>query len=114
MAEILATWLNDEVGLSQKVTNFEEDFASGYLLGELLYKFNQQADFELFSQKDAISHKLQNFEKLEPTLRNLKIKFDSKMVDQIMKQERGTSLRLLYQLKMVLEKVYPPTDISVL
>ncbi len=64
--------------------------------------------------RDAISHKLQNFEKLEPTLRNLKIKFDSKMVNKIMKQERGTSLRLLYQLKMVLEKVYPPTDISVL
>ena len=57
---------------------------------------------------------MQNFEKLEPTLRNLKIKFDSKMVDKIMKQERGISLRLLYQLKMVLEKVYPPTDISVL
>jgi len=52
MAELLATWLNEEVGLSkvspktrltslQKVTNFEQDFASGYLFGELLYKFNQ-------------------------------------------------------------------------
>jgi hypothetical protein len=96
MAEILATWLNEEVGLSQQVTNFEDDFASGYLLGELLYKFNQQADFEQFSKKDPISHRLQNFEKLEPTLRNLKIKFDSKMVDKIMKKERGVSLRLLY------------------
>jgi hypothetical protein len=35
----------------QKITNFEQDFASGYLLGELLYKFNQQNDFELFSTK---------------------------------------------------------------
>jgi hypothetical protein len=41
MAEILASWLNEEVGLSKKVSNFEEDFASGYLLGELLYKYNQ-------------------------------------------------------------------------
>ena len=50
MADILATWLNEEVGLSkvsqssltvQKITNFEQDFASGYLFGELLYKFNQ-------------------------------------------------------------------------
>lgn len=31
-----------------------------------------------------------------------------------MKCERGQALRLLYQLKMVLEKVYPPTDIAVL
>ena len=30
-----------------------------------------------------------------------------------MKQERGYALRLLYQLKMVLEKVYPPTDIAI-
>jgi hypothetical protein len=51
---------------------------------------------------------------LETTLRNLKVKFDSKMVDQIMKEDRGIALRLLYQLKMALEKVYPPTDIAVL
>lgn len=31
-----------------------------------------------------------------------------------MKQERGFALRLLYQLKMILEKVYPPTDIAIL
>mgnify|MGYP000980853960 CR=1 FL=1 len=36
------------------------------------------------------------------------------MVDKIMKRERGLALRLLYQLKMVLEKVYPVTDIAVL
>lgn len=58
MAEILATWLNEEVGLSRRVTDFEEDFSSGYLFGELLWKFNQQADFEEFSKKDAISHRL--------------------------------------------------------
>lgn len=31
-----------------------------------------------------------------------------------MKEERGEALRLLYQIKMALEKVYPPTDIAVL
>ena len=31
-----------------------------------------------------------------------------------MKKERGYALRLLYQLKMILEKVYPPTDITIL
>lgn len=47
-------------------------------------------------------------------MRNLKIKFDSQMVDKIMKKERGHALRLLYQLKKVLERVYAPTDIAVL
>ena len=64
--------------------------------------------------RDNISTKVKNFEKLEPTLRNLNIKFDSRQVDKIMKQERGYALRLLYQLKMILEKVYPPTDIAIL
>ena len=46
--------------------------------------------------RDNISTKVKNFEKLEPTLRNLNIKFDSRQVDKIMKQERGFALRLLY------------------
>ena len=36
------------------------------------------------------------------------------MVDKIMKKDRGHALRLLYQLKKVLERVYAPTDIAVL
>ena len=31
-----------------------------------------------------------------------------------MKEERGYALRLLYQLKMILERVYPPADIAIL
>lgn len=84
------------------------------MLGELLYKFNQQENFAEFGQLENISSKVKNFEKLEPTLRNLNIKFDSCLVDKIMKQERGYALRLLYQIKMILEKVYPPTDIAIL
>ena len=30
-----------------------------------------------------------------------------------MRKERGQALRILYQVKMVLEKVYPPADISI-
>ena len=95
------------------MTHFEEDFASGYLFGELLYKFNQQSDFEHFSTKNATSHFVMNFEKLEPTLRSLRIQFSSRTVEQVMRGERGLALRLLYQIKMVLEKVYPPADISI-
>jgi hypothetical protein len=43
-----------------------------------------------------VASKVENFEKLQTTLRNLKIKFDSKMIDGIMKEEKGLALRLLY------------------
>ena len=63
--------------------------------------------------RNATSHFVLNFEKLEPTLRALKIHFNSKTVELIMRKERGQALRILYQVKMVLEKVYPPADISI-
>ena len=49
------------------------------------------------------------------TVLSLGIKdFNSKMADDIIHEKRGTALQLLYRLKMALEKVYPPTDISVM
>jgi hypothetical protein len=48
MANILLTWLNTEVDLSKRIKNLPEDFANGYLLGELLYKFNQLTNIEEF------------------------------------------------------------------
>jgi len=41
MSELILSWLNDEVQLSMKVTNIEENFGNGYLFGELLSKYNQ-------------------------------------------------------------------------
>ena len=48
MSEILSRWLNDEVGLSRHVENFERDFANGYLFGELLARYQVQVNFVVF------------------------------------------------------------------
>lgn len=48
MSELIRSWLNDEVQLSRPVVDFERDFSNGYLIGELLTKFNQQMDFNFF------------------------------------------------------------------
>jgi hypothetical protein len=44
-----------------------------------------------------------------PVMRNLKLKFDSNIAEKIMNEERGVALRLLYQMKMALEKVSAPS-----
>jgi len=44
-----------------------------------------------------------------PVMRNLKLKYDSNIAEKIMNEERGVALRLLYQLKMALEKVTAPS-----
>jgi len=41
---------------------------------------------------------------VEEALRQLKVKFDAKLIHNIMQEERGAALRLLYQLKLACEK----------
>ena len=40
--EGLQRWLNEEVGLSKHISNFEKDFANGYFFGEIFSRFNLQ------------------------------------------------------------------------
>jgi len=40
MSNLILSWLNDEVQLSKKISNFEYDFSNGYYFGELLAKKN--------------------------------------------------------------------------
>ena len=45
-------------------------------------------------------------------MRQLKVKFDGKLVHQIMNEERGASLRLLFQLKLAIERSGEASDPS--
>ena len=47
--------------------------------------------------------KVNNFYKIEDALRFLQVRFDGKMIHNIMQEERGAALRLLYQLKRAIE-----------
>ena len=76
--------------------------------------FQKSKHRSLTPSRTSQESKIANFVKLEPVFKNLKIKFDSNLADDIIKQKKGIALRVLYQLRMALEKVYPPTDISVL
>ncbi|CEL91602.1 unnamed protein product [Vitrella brassicaformis CCMP3155] len=104
MSQLLSSWLEHEVCLSRPIRSFEDDFANGYLLGELLHKFHQQDDFQGFSDSSTAAAKMANFKKLEPTFRSLKIKFDTRAMRSVMERQRGAALRLLYRLKMALER----------
>ena len=41
---------------------------------------------------------------IEDALRLLKVRFDGKIIHNIMQEERGAALRLLYQLKLAIQK----------
>ncbi|EPQ11679.1 Sperm flagellar protein 2 [Myotis brandtii] len=79
-------------------------FSSGYLIGEVLHKFELQDDFSEFSQSNVSSAKLNNFSRLEPTLHLLGVQFDQKVASNIITEKPGAATKLLYQLYTALQK----------
>uniref|UniRef100_A0A4W4EPB2 Calponin-homology (CH) domain-containing protein n=1 Tax=Electrophorus electricus TaxID=8005 RepID=A0A4W4EPB2_ELEEL len=104
MSDILCRWLNAEVGLSKVVEphSFPKDFANGYLIGEVLSRYQLQDDFAHFS--NGANAKLNNFTRLEPTLQLLGVPFDLGMAKAVMQGQQGAATRLLYQLYVLLQK----------
>ncbi|XP_053555644.1 sperm flagellar protein 2 [Bombina bombina] len=106
MSEIICQWLNDELKLSRRVEpkTFAKEFATGYLIGEVLLKYQLQDDFDQFSQSRVSSSKLNNFSRIEPTLQLLGIPFDQNVAQTIISEQHGAATRLLYQMYIALQK----------
>ncbi|XP_021117165.1 sperm flagellar protein 2 isoform X2 [Heterocephalus glaber] len=106
MSESLCQWLNQELKVSRTVNpkSFAKAFSSGYLIGEVLHKFELQDDFSEFSDSRISTARLNNFSRLEPTLHLLSVQFDKNMVQSIITEKPGAATKLLYQLYIALQK----------
>uniref|UniRef100_A0A3B1J331 Calponin-homology (CH) domain-containing protein n=1 Tax=Astyanax mexicanus TaxID=7994 RepID=A0A3B1J331_ASTMX len=106
MSDILCRWLNLELGLSKVVEphSFSKDFSSGYLLGEILSRYQLQDDFQHFTKNGTGNAKLNNFTRLEPSLLLLGVAFDLGVAKSVMRGQPGAATRLLYQLYVLLQK----------
>ena len=78
------------------IHSFETDFSNGYLFGEILCQYGVYDDIALFSKKQNKESKVNNFYLIEDAMRALKVRFDGKLTHNIMQEERGAALRLLY------------------
>ncbi|ERE85825.1 sperm flagellar protein 2 [Cricetulus griseus] len=106
MSEILCQWLNQELKVSRTVSpkSFAKAFSNGYLIGEVLFKFELQSDFSEFSESRGSTAKLNNFSRLEPTLHLLGVQFDQNVAQSIITEKPGAATKLLYQLYIALQK----------
>ncbi|CAD7957266.1 unnamed protein product [Amoebophrya sp. A120] len=103
MTEVLWKWVQEYGGSDAKE---EADLANGYKIGALLSKFNQQLEFPgRFRDTDLIDDQIANFTELQPNLKNLGIRFLPHDAEAIMSKKRGCALKLLYQIKMVIDRV---------
>ena len=105
MARLIVEWLNEEIVLSRQIYSLEDDFKDGYLLGELLNRYNQQPDFNKFLDKGNPDAKINNFCLLENTMRKIGIQFNSKTAIDIMAGKKGVMKNLLYELRTILERI---------
>lgn len=97
--------MNDEVVLSSEVHDFEAAFRNGYLLGEILHRFNQQKSFSMFVNTQSADSKVRNFVLLEPTLRRLGIPLSPRAAFDIMSGKKGAALKVLFGVKIVIDKL---------
>ncbi len=72
-------------------------------------RFQDRYSLPTRSRRNTKETKIENFTLILPVMRNLKLKFDSNIAEKIMNGNRGVALRLLYQMKMALEKVSAPS-----
>uniref|UniRef100_A0A8C4Z9L6 Calponin-homology (CH) domain-containing protein n=1 Tax=Gadus morhua TaxID=8049 RepID=A0A8C4Z9L6_GADMO len=105
MSDILCRWLNNELRLSKTVepNTFSKDFSTGYLIGEVLFKYQLQDDFSAFIKSNISSSKEGNFSRIEPTLQLLGVPFDQNTAQALMQEKQGAATRLLYQLYVLLQ-----------
>lgn len=84
--------------------SFAKAFSNGYLIGEVLFKFELQSDFAEFSESRGSTAKLNNFSRLQPTLHLLGLQFDQNVAQSIITEKPGAATKLLYQLYIALQK----------
>ena len=102
MSEILIKWLNEEIHLSKQITNISQDFKTGYLFAELLYKTKQLqnlSEYKNTSNKKDIIH---NFCLLDQVLLRMGIILKEKDRDEMINESIYTSKIYLLKIRQYL------------
>lgn len=108
MATLVAKWLNSEVRLSSEVSNVDAQFADGALLAELLRKLFPSSDVPRLEGAADRSGRLANYRSLRASLRELSISVPDKLVEQVVREERGAAATLLCRVRERHEHGAPP------
>ena len=104
MSNLILDWLQS-LNLSRQITSFGECFKDGYLLGEILYRHNQQMDFDRFSPQITPLGITNNFQLLDVSMKQVGIRFTTKIAGEVMLGNENTIKTLLYEMKVCLDQI---------
>ena len=96
MTEVLWDWLRDYVGIGNAGEQLsEEAFSNGYLIAELLARYNQQIGFpEAFRNGQHVDDKINNFSHLQNSLRGLGMTKSIKVKLNLLRSDTDSISRL--------------------
>lgn len=119
MSAYVVSWLNDDLELGP-LTAVERDCASGWLLAEIISRIHPRLlhpddlsiqfinDRKKGETRPLPEIKKHNLTQLRPLFRQLGIAVTDETVENIGAADRGTALRILYQLRKTLDVEVPP------
>ena len=99
MTDILLNWINNEVKLSKKIQNIEEDFSNGYFFGELLYKYKLLPQFNQFKNSNDKSSITRNYLLLQYKFDDLKINFSDSDKRELVNKKKYKAEMVLFQIR---------------
>ncbi|KAI6646164.1 sperm flagellar protein 2 [Oopsacas minuta] len=100
MAEILCRWVNKDIEPDTQLEsdNLSFQLSNGYPYGLILFRYGMQEDFNSFHKAHSSEAKLNNFIRLEHSLRLLDIHLKPQAVSDIINQKGHAAVQLLYRL----------------
>lgn len=99
MSSLIYQWLNNEIQLDTFVSD-ESSFSNGYLIAEILYKYNQISNFKDFKNCNRVDDIIKNYCLLDNIFTELNIDFSTRDAIDMINNKKGVASKLLYKLHM--------------
>ena len=104
MSDILLNYINNNIQLSEKITNIEHDFKNGVYFCELFEKTLNLKSFEYNKNPKNIFEISENFEIINKNLKLIGISLNNALKKEIIEGKNGAAAKLIYKIKIELNR----------
>ena len=105
MSDFLQNFLSKDINFHTKISNYETEFSSGVLFGELLKQLGIIKDLSNFNPNpDNTSEKKYNFSLVKEGLKKINVHLTDILIKEIIMESKWSAQNLLYKIKIQLER----------
>ena len=105
MSETLYFWLNNELKLSEKITNIQTQFSNGFFFGEILSKYELLPQFNEFNNTNNKLHITKNYSLLQKKFSDLGINLTEIEKNDLIQKKKFKAEIFLYKIKQKLSSM---------